>query len=202
MEKNYSRGIPYHSQRNNEVVPHASCNTTSAIMALKQAGIDVIEYEGEQPEDSLSKLLETEEAWRKMKQLAPWAYDKWGKPIYRPQEVHVCLQWGINQYVGEPVDTFCPSLSLQNLITNLDHRFGLILSGTFPVDSGELHHMVSLAGYVEEGGSITHFIIDDPYGNWHTAYRDQRGNDVRLTREQFVEIFNKRGAYWAHVICA
>ena len=202
MEKNYSRGIPYHSQRNNQVVPFASCNTTSAIMALKQAHIPIIEFEDEQPEDSLSRILETEEAWRKMKQLAPWSYDKWGKPIYRPQEVHVCLEWGINLYVGESVDTFCSNLVLQDLVSNLDLGFGIVLSGVFPVESGELHHMVSLAGYVEEEGSLSHYIIDDPYGNWHTAYTDHRGNDVRLTRDQFVEIFDRHGKYWAHMIGA
>ncbi len=32
---------------------------------------------------------------------------------------------------------------------------------------------------------IDGWIVDDPYGNFHTAYRDQHGNDVFFFFDQF-----------------
>ena len=50
---------------------------------------------------------------------------------------------------------------------------------------------------------VTHFVIDDPYGNFRTDYEDQRGNNIRITREEFIAIFNPTGddeVKWAHLV--
>lgn len=50
---------------------------------------------------------------------------------------------------------------------------------------------------------VTHFIIDDPFGNFRTDYQDQRGNNIRITMDEFVVIFKPTGndeVKWAHLI--
>ena len=197
MTVNRSEGIAYHSQRNNLVVPLASCNTTSIVMALLQAGHTLPPHDG-QPEDALSRHLQTQEAFAKQRELAPWSVKD-----YPPQEVHVVLEWGTNSWMGAEVDAFTDGMVKQGLHLGLQNGCGFALSGKFPRRNGSvLGHIVSLAGYVEHGGVVVEWIIDDPYGDWHTDYTDHHGNNVFLTDADFDAIFRKGHTYWAHVIGA
>lgn len=201
MTVNYSKGSDYHTQRNNKVVPWSSCNTTSAIMALKQAGYGMPSHVKGQPEDALSKHLRTDEAYRKMMALAPWAFErKSGNPIYSPQEVHSVLEWGINSWIGHDADHFTTAATMADLLGYLDTNGGVMLSGRFPLPGGEMGHIVSLAGYILAGEQLTHWIIDDPYGDWRTEYRTVKGNDIALSVSDFELIFERPGGIWAHLI--
>ena len=197
---NYSIHSEYHSQRNNAIVPFSSCNTTSMVMALKQArwGMPADSLH-EQPEDSLSAFLRTRAAYEKQKELAAWSVG-----AYPPQEVHACLRWGVNAWIGKEVDRFSLAVRAPELVAALDSGGGAVLSGRFPMPSGDLGHIVSLAGYVvdDASGELIRWIIDDPYGDWHSQYRVHRGNDIDLTVDQFRQIFDRRrdGNYWAHII--
>ena len=193
MRKNYSKDSEYHSQRNNMVVPYSSCNTTSMVMALKQAGWEVPGGDA-QPEDSLSNHLQTDMAYSKQKALAPWSIG-----AYPPQEVHSILEWGVNDWMHADVDTFTTKATENYIFKQLDMGGGVVLSGRFPVSGGELGHIVSLAGFYSDsrgpGG-----IIDDPYGAWAVDYRDPHGNDIDVSATDFDRIFKKEGSYWAHFI--
>lgn len=47
---------------------------------------------------------------------------------------------------------------------------------------------MSLAGFVtDENDDVTHFIIDNPYGNFRTDYQDQRGNNIWIKWAHLVE---------------
>ena len=198
MRRNYSKDFDYHSQRNNAIVPYSSCNTTSMIMALKQAGWEMPAHEG-QPEDALSLFLQTSEAIKMQEKLAPWSVGS-----YPPQQVHACLQWGVNKWMGEDLDEFSTVARAADLLAQLDSRGGVVLSGRFPLSDGELGHIVSLAGYVtlDASNEVIRWTIDDPYGNWHSQYEDSRGNDCDLTLQDFNRIFDRQnnGLYWAHMI--
>lgn len=194
MVCNFSKDSEYHTQINNKFVPHESCNTTSMVMALKQAGIKLPPHKG-QPEDALTALLKTKEAYEKQEELAPWSINK-----FQPQEVHMVLQWGVNKWIGHNVDEFISDAKLSDLREILDDGKGIVISGTFPLQNTELHHMVSLAGYIIED-KITHYIIDDPYGDWLTRYANNHGNNIPLSVETFDAIFNKGlGKYWIHIV--
>lgn len=195
---NYSLGIDYHSQRNNVLVPYSSCNTTSMIMALKQAHWTLpIDRTYSQPEDALTAFLRTPDAYDKQRELAPWSVT-----AHPPQEVHAVLEWGVNAWLGHEVDRFVLDARSPDLRNTLDSGGGAVLSGRFPLPRGELGHIVSLAGYVLEEETVTDWIIDDPYGDWHSQYRDSHGNDCDLSLAEFKTIFDRRGdgCYWAHVI--
>lgn len=195
MVCNFSKDSDYHSQINNKIVPLSSCNTTSMIMALKQAKVQLPDYTG-QPEDTLSAFLQTKEAYRMQKILAPWSYLN-----YPPQEVHVCLEWGTNTWIGQEVDHFTTETKLEDIAPTLKKGKGIIISGIFRVGDYNFNHIVSIAGFVKEE-SITHYIIDDPYGDWTKQYKDHHGNNVVLTVEQFKSIFDKQGKYWTHIVSA
>ena len=50
---------------------------------------------------------------------------------------------------------------------------------------------------------VTHFIIDDPYGNFRADYADCHGNNILITRDEFMVIFKSGGnetVKWAHLV--
>lgn len=189
---NYSKNIPYHTQRNNQKIPHSTCNTTSMIMALKQAGHSCFFGEG-QPEDILTELLLTEKYWNMMDKLNP----NYRKDGYRPNEIHDCLCAATNEIIGKTVDYFSTETLVLRIKNHLSDGGGVVLSGKFSLSNGKvLNHIVSLAGYGEDG-----FIIDDPYGNFRTDYKDHKGNDIFITNDEFFTIFKGSEDYkWAHLI--
>ncbi len=207
---NISKDDDYHTQINNRRFPLSTCNTTSAIMALKACDITFRYPHNMQPEDYLTELLETEEAYTVMKRLAPWAYNSKGIPIYPPRQVHVCLAWGVNKFVGYTCDTFRTDATIEEMIWMLVNNRALLVNGKF-TSSG---HIVCVVGFVTMQQnilkitspkdviltSVTSMIIDDPYGNWHTAYKDQRGNNIYLKLTDFMYLTNKQrvNQKWMH----
>ncbi len=206
MVFNYSKDNDYHTQINNRRLPLSTCNTTSMIMALKQAGVRPPgPLKGVQPEDYLTDFLLSSESYRKMKEITPWFFDReTGKATVAPNEVHQMLEWGVNTLLKKQVDRFSTGVSIEAIIDHLKKGGGVVLSGEFRLKNRNLHHIVSLAGFVtERQEDVTHFIIDDPYGDFRTDYHDQRGNDIRITRDEFVEIFKPCGdetVKWAHMV--
>jgi uncharacterized protein YvpB len=189
---NYSKDIPYHSQRNNMVIPYAACNTTSIVMALKQAGHDCNFGEG-QPEDILTTLLLTQKYWSMMDR----ENSKFRNQGYRPNEIHSCLCAATNDLVGKSVDVFNTNVSVLRIKNHLTAGGGVVLSGKFHLSNGEtLNHIISLAGYGDDG-----FLIDDPYGDFRTDYKDHHGNDIFITNDEFMTIFKGGETYkWAHLV--
>jgi hypothetical protein len=203
--KNYSKKCDYHTQINNKVVPHASCNTTSMVMALKQAGVPLPFPQDEQPEDYLTSFLRQRESYEMMRELTPWFFDKTnGKALYPPNEVHKMLEWGVNTLLGRTVVQFSTEVLITTLFDHIHKGGGAVLSGEFPLKNGKkLRHIVSLAGTVEDDGETVGVIIDDPYGDWRTDYQDCRGNDVEMSLLEFQGVFRPRwnkGVKWAHLV--
>lgn len=203
---NFSKDSEYHSQRNNELIPHGSCNTTSMVMALLQAGWKLPCPGGIQPEDYLTEFLRGEKGYEALRRLAPWAVDRSSvgeKYIYPPNEVHACLAWAVNTIIGTDVCQFMIDIDIDEMAGLLAGGFGIVLSGAFPVGDGELHHVVSLSGYdIDKTGLTDRFIIDDPYGNWKTRYLNIHGNNISMTREEFISIMKEQNntKKWAHII--
>lgn len=202
---NLSRDSEYHTQRNNQLIPLTSCNTTSAIMALKASRIPFPCPDGAQPEDHLSELLLSEEAFDKKRRDCPWAQ---GIP---PNQVHVMLEWAINKIVRKDVDQFKTDGTLQEIIWRLFQGTALVVHGTFH----KCDHMVCAVGFVStqhesDLGSLTdinlgcvqNMIIDDPFGDYRTGYKDHRGNDINISLDEFNGITHKHDradAKWIHV---
>lgn len=189
---NYSKDIPYHSQRNNKKIPHSACNTTSMIMALKQAGYKCNFGKG-QPEDILTNLLLSPKYWNMMNKLNPNLKNQG----YRPNEIHACLCAAANEIIEHTIVCFSTETPVSRIKHHLTDGGGVVLSGKFTLSDGSvLNHIVSLAGFGDDG-----FIIDDPYGDFRTDYKDHRGNDIFITNDEFFTIFKgSEVSKWAHLI--
>ena len=208
FEVNLSRDSDYCTQINNPLLALETCGPTAAPMALEAAHIYYPKTEGVQPEGEITKLLLTDEAWDKFKREHKGAHDAGLKPF----NVSPMLAWGINKFVGKTVDRFITTGTLQMMIWHLLNGRPLIMSGSF-TKSG---HFVAVMGFYTRQHReyitnalavdlcrIDYIIVDDPYGNWHTDYRDHRGNNVHFTLQEFNRLTNESnrdGHKWMHII--
>lgn len=213
-EINVSDGIPYHSQRNNKIVPLQACNVTSMIMALKQAGVELPDTGYQQPEDALMEVLRSGAAYNMMRRAYPWAYQEDGAIRFHPNEVHGCLAHFTNEWVGKQVVTFSTSVRLEDILRHVAiMKLGAVVSGVFDMSDGrQLNHVVSVAGVVYRGAidsdtfvidDVVSVIIDDPYGDYRTGYTRHQGNDVKVPLSEFNQIMKKANSLtekWAHLI--
>jgi hypothetical protein len=208
MEYNFSKDSEYHTQINNKIMPAETCNTTSMIMALKQAGHkSIFALDGEQPEDYLTNfLLNNPESQARMK----YRYSGFVKNDIPAYEIHEMLAWGINYLMTKDIDTFSMNVDIEFLIEKLLQGCGIVLSGLFPVRNTMWGHIISLAGIITSNDDLkptyantSFFIIDDPRGNFRTDYENIHGNDVGITRAEFMALFKdlkSRTHKWAHII--
>ena len=207
-EFNFSKDSEYHTQRNNMLIPFSSCNQTAAIMALKQAGHKLETFpEAVQPEDYLTELLQSKQSYEIMSRIAAWAIDK--RP---PNEIHIMLEWAVNKLLGEYTEYFTSRATKAKVIKTLQIGGGVTLSGWFETEKRKIGHIVSLCGFYVNSememhevneDNITGWIIDDPYGDPHTKYKDRHGNNIKLTMKQFDTAFDKgEGFFWAHIFKA
>ncbi len=200
----------YHSQRNNAIAPGRTCNVTSMVMALKATGIPFESPEGIQPEDHLASLLGSPEAFEKRDREYPWAM----LANVHPREVHELLSWAVNELlVGRPCTVFTTRASIQELLFRIArHQAASVVSGRF-TKSG---HIVALVGFECSGpdlsdapspgrvdlSAVSRVIIDDPWGDVRSGYRDVNGDDVSLSVAEFdhyTREFYSSGIKWAHL---
>jgi len=205
-EINVSAHTPYHTQVNNALYPLSTCNTTSAIMWLLDCGVPFEVPAEVQPEDHLTAITELPEAYALMRQVDP-AAERRG---YKPRMVHACLDWAVNRLAGREVMRFRTDATYEWLVAELAAGRAALLSGIFTRQG----HVVCLVGVRSRQDraelaeacrvrldEIDGWIVDDPFGDYHTGYKDRHGNDVffafdeldRLTRELY------RNRKWAHV---
>ena len=104
------------------------------------------------------------------------------------------LEWGVNNLLKKKVVRFSTGVPVEEIIAHLIKGGGVVLSGKFKLKSRTLNHIVSLAGFItDENEDITHLIIDDPYCNFRTEYTDYRGNNVAITKGEFITILSLWG---------
>jgi hypothetical protein len=208
FEINLSRDSDYHTQINNKLIPFASCNTTAAVMALKAAGIMFDYPVGMQPEDYFTQLMLGDEAKKLMRELYPMAESRG----MIPQNFSGCLVWGINKIVGRKVDRFTMQGSLQQMIWEINQGHPIIMSGRF-TKSG---HFVCLVGFrtlqhksdfkAQESvdiNAVDYVIVDDPYGNWYTDYKNHKGNNIKFDLQKYHDLTNAPNIdrhKWLHII--
>ena len=215
---NPSRDNEYHTQRNNVVVPHAACNVESYMMAAKQAGCSVPSPDGVQPGDHMMRRLRSKEAYDIMRRSYRWAFDdETGRVINHPNEIHEMLVWAFNAMSPDGRATFTERGSIREMVYHIATGNGVVISGRFTLSTGRtLGHVVALAGFVTTQRDIASvrgpdavdmrqlsaLIIDDPYGDYRSDYRDHRGNNIEMSLDDFNRIMRKQGAAdkWMHVI--
>lgn len=219
---------PYYSQRNNlftkDGIEYASrsCQVTAMVSALDYCGYTFPEdKEWNQPEDSLLNfIINSPDVDRAYQKIFPDEYKKYiasgknPKISYPPEELHSLLSLGTNLWMGKisgEITHFRYDCSLKELVLELVKGKPCVTSGLF---LGRLRHVVCLVGVntlqelVPDMGlsdvdlsKIDSFIIEDPYGDYHTEYKDYNGKDVIVPISEYREIFHtvNKDSQWAHL---
>lgn len=184
----------YHTQRNNVIDPSITCQVTSTIMALKASCIPFDYPSSIQPEDYLSKLLSTKEAYALRDTKYPWAKN------IPPREVHAILSWAINEkLVSRKVSLFTERGTTKEILFRIaKYKCASLIAGQF-TKSG---HIVAVIGFECCGpdlsnlsspesidlSTVSRVFIDDPWGNVETSYKDVDGDDVSLSIQRFEQL--------------
>lgn len=209
MTQNNSKNKPYYTQRNNKLKPNGACNVTAMIAALVAAGWDVEKLATEQyaqPEDALMHFIladaRVDACWKKL--------DPTGR--YAPNEWHPVLAFGTNLYLrerglirkDESVVEWGEWRSKSDIVGTLRNGGAAVLSGLFVAEGrNTIGHVVACVGFKEDDdGNLTHFILDDSWGDYRTEYRNQNGNDIEMPLEDFNSKIRHCGAdnKMAHLI--
>jgi hypothetical protein len=202
-EVNNSAGKPYFTQRNNKEKPNSACNVTSMIAALSAAGwpVETFAPEGEQPEDMLMRFIYTDPATlNKWKQIDPQ-----GK--IPPNQWHAVLSYGTGRFLSslglDPTATaFRESASIEEITAAIDSGGAAVISGSFPREGqAPLDHIVAAVGYGRGKGGF-YLIIDDPWGCYHSSYKNHDGNDVKMPLADFNAVMKPLASAkkWAHIV--
>ena len=180
MQKvNNSKDKPYYTQRNNRLKPYGACNVTSVIAALSAAGWPVKRLatdEDGQPEDALMRFIlsdgETLALWRKL------------DPIGR----HDANEW-------HPVIEFGENWEIRDIEKIIMDGGAFVASGVFAAEGKKtIGHVVAVVGFrTDEDGSVTHFVLDDSWGDYRTEYKIQNGNDVEMPAADFMKLLRPCG---------
>jgi hypothetical protein len=192
---NVSKGQVNFSQRNNEVRPLESCNTTSYTMAMSYI-----------PE--LWEMFKDSPVNKKYAKRFPQEEDRLQQfllDIELDPTVHADLLKGVTHFMGRPVSTFSTALRRTEMIGELLKGKPVVLSGTFPgfpraMDKPYGHIVVLVGAQFRNIDKPEYMIIDDPYGdtlqNWNGS-----GDDIAIPWDLFVQWFKPVGnpdIFWAH----
>ena len=188
---NNSDGKPYYSQRNNELSPGSSCNVTSMVSGLVSAGWPLPAGKFKQPEDNLLDLIRS----------SPVVQRRWDAidPGHKtpPNQIHELLCLGTNiwvEHLGGPKIELLWRLYIADVKKAIDEGGAVVMSGRFQdAKSGEIGHIVAVVGYqAADAGEVTHFILDDPWGDYETLYKVQRGDDVFMPVSDWLSMMRER----------
>ncbi|GMO52012.1 MAG: hypothetical protein Pg6C_17210 [Treponemataceae bacterium] len=198
---NNSDGKPWYTQRNNELSPGSSCNVTSMVSALVSAGWPLPQGKFKQDEDNLLDFIRS----------SPQVQRRWDiiEPAHKtpPNQIHELLCLGTNLWIapmaGSPV-TLRWDLRLADIVKAIDGGGAVVMSGRFKDHlSGEIGHIVPVVGYqADDNGNVTHVILDDPWGDYETLYKVQRGDDVYMPVEHWMSMIRDQDKLvkFGHVI--
>ena len=195
-------GKPFRNQRDNKEKPLSACNVTSIIIALCAAGypVDTFAPKGEQPEDELMRFIYSDAATlKRWEQIDP-------KKDIPPNQWHAVLAYGAGRFLKtfgyDPAAvTFNTSVSVIEITTAINLGGAAVVSGQFSQNGKPLHHIVAVVGYGEDKDGF-YFIIDDPWGNHKTDYKNHNGKGVRMYLADFNRIMKPLNSEkkWAHII--
>jgi hypothetical protein len=194
---NISEGKDNFSQRNNEVKPFSSCNTTSLTMATSYI-------------DQLWEIFINSPTYKK--------YSQFSQPEDRLQQAlldwgleptnHYDLQKGYNRFMEKEIDNFSVAAPFRALVDELLAGKPWVGSGTFPgfpnLENKPLGHIICIVGlhYESDPYAPAGVIVDDPYGDTMNNWKGS-GNDVIIPWDLFVKWMKpledlKGDIFWAH----
>jgi hypothetical protein len=190
-------GTRYHTQRNNKLFPYSTCGTTVIAEYLSWLNIkygkdfisdDDAVFEALNCPKMLDKALAyIQQGEDYIKGLLKHRVDEPNTPLdeskYNYLNQSMLMLCKVAEYLTNY--TFDFKMNYRNeasIKQSIDDGFPVIIAGKF-TESG---HFVLIVGYDENGN----WIVDDPYGNWNSRYKDENGSRVSYTIEAVNSIVN------------
>lgn len=206
--------VTYYTQRNNPPPETAAlqCNVTAIVTMLDGSGITLPDTRGEQPEVALARFASTDaRVLAYMREYQPDAV-KWGWLPYT--ESHT-LARAANLWLGADAETgpvvYRQDQPLEAVVADLaGGRCSVVLGRFTPgghfvtviaVECTQWLHGNPETKDVSMSG-VQHFMVHDPWGDWHTGYRDHNGARCIYTPAELMALVltEGRNAKWAHSI--
>jgi hypothetical protein len=113
-----------------------------------------------------------------------------------PNEWHELLCLGTNLWLS-PFDG--PAIKLyfdlrpEDIVLALDSGGAVVVSGRFKTAKSDIGHIVPIVGYQAGDAGVTHFILDDTWGDYRTLYETVNGNDILMPLKDFIPIIRPAG---------
>jgi hypothetical protein len=153
---------PGNSQLNNRFSPRSACNVTSLQIALS--------LDSRITDDELFALCNSQRMERIIQMKYPRDYASWIKKFFdsnSANEVWVVILEAALITLGGNWAKIIFNLSPILLMREIDMGYPVIINGRFT----HAGHFVVVVGYDRNTG---HWIINDPYGDWTTSYRNKQ----------------------------
>lgn len=176
---NISKGIKNRYQMLTKRRPKSECNTTAATMAAIYTG-HKIESGGLMPEDYIMDILDSEEGRAYLQQITPGAK-------YNPWNDSYCIAWAVNKAANSEICEVVKA-TFDEMIEHISNGGAVVIGGGF-LSGGTSGHFICVVGFENENGKVKNVIVDDPYGNYNTGYKDHfDGNDIIFPVDTFIKL--------------
>ncbi len=178
----------YYTQRNNKIRPMASCMPTSYVMFLKGNNIHFGNSSGMQDDDYFMSILNTDNARKFCLKKYPWSEG------LEPETVHGMYGAYLGFFIcGKRVSDFNTHLQYDHYLELIEQGRVIMTSGSFPGLAGHAFCVIGIHG--------DDLILADPWGDFHSGYKDHAGYGVRMNKEEFIKHIKPVGeeTKWGHV---
>jgi hypothetical protein len=154
-----------------------------------------------QPEDNLLEFIRSNPVVQKQWDLID--------PQHKtpPNQWHELLCLGTNLWVERlygPKIELLWQLSIGDIKEIIAKGGAVVVSGRFQDErSGEIGHIVPVVGYqTDDMDRVTHLILDDPWGDYETKYKIQRGDDIFMPVTDWLSMIREQNKQFkfGHVI--
>ena len=185
----------YYTQRNNEIDSANVCGPTSRVMfykgnnltyenkSLQEFGIKLAD------DDYFTRILRTPEARAFCDKYFPWAKS------YQPNEVAGMFPMYLDvKLFGKTKSKFVENLTFENYLHVIDNKGVIMTNGTFGRIQG---HVIVVVGRDERT-----LLLADPYGDYHTDYKNPKGYLIPMTESEFNTHIKdvKKNVKWGHIL--
>lgn len=177
---NISTGLKNLYQMATKRRPKAECNTTAAAMGIHYTGHTMpVAYE--QMPDYLMDILNSKEGW-------DYLYKNFPGAKYNPWNSSTCIAWAVNKAFEKEICKV-KGVTFPEIVEHIKSGGAVIIGGGF-LSGGTSGHFVCIVGFkFADNTTITDVLVDDPYGNYNTHYKDHfDGNDIVIPVADFIRL--------------
>jgi len=181
METVWGENSLYYSQRNNLRSYINVCGNTSLINDLVSLGHKIPEGDGQKEDCLFDFEYASPECKALYETLDP-------KHQYNLHEWQAVIALAVNLWLNKDVARFDGCARESSILAHVSEKGCCVVTGAFPGPGKIFRHSVGLVGVSWNDTGATGWKLKDPWGNHLTLYRDQCGNLIPFTPEEFRRI--------------